>query len=379
MRVLYWLNAYLPALGGIQTLTASLVPELARRGFEMLLLTSHTSPDLPDQETSDGFTIRRLPFLKAVTDRDARLIVDCRLKLNKLVAEFRPQIVHLHPVGPEILFYLQLQKKSKLPSLLTMHNNHAANGVTLNNTHSLGKAMLASDWVTAVSQDTLNWIRMALPELTERSSLIENGVPSTELKPAPLPWNPPHLVFAGRLAPQKRVDRLLDAMALIVKVRPDVKLSVAGDGPERGKLRQQAVDLGIQSQVTFVGQLSHLESLRLMNRATAILFASEHEGQPIAALEAGQLARPVVATRAGGLLEVVQNGETGLLVDRDDVAGFASAVVALLEDREWANRLGQAAAARVSQSFSMSRCAGQYASLYEAVGGHRLSPSMAPP
>jgi glycosyltransferase involved in cell wall biosynthesis len=94
----------------------------------------------------------------------------------------------------------------------------------------------------------------------------------------------------------------------------------------------------------------------LLNDVTLVLVPSRYEAFGLTALEAAQMARPVVATRVGGLPEVVVDGKTGLLVEPDDPVALARAIVTLLQDRGRAERLGRAARERARHAFSLERC-----------------------
>jgi colanic acid/amylovoran biosynthesis glycosyltransferase len=142
------------------------------------------------------------------------------------------------------------------------------------------------------------------------------------------------------------------AFARLHADRPDARLLMVGDGPLLAPCRQLAAALGLAESVQFLGPRSHGEVARLMAGARALVQHSQQaadgdaEGTPVAILEAAAAGLPVVATRHGGIVDAVREGETGLLVDAGDVAGMAEAMRALADAPELASRLGRAARAR---------------------------------
>jgi glycosyltransferase involved in cell wall biosynthesis len=144
---------------------------------------------------------------------------------------------------------------------------------------------------------------------------------------------PPEVLYAGRLSPEKGVEDLVEAAA-------GMKLVVAGDGPLRA---------GVPAALGFV---PHDELDRLYARAAVVACPSRREGFGVACLEAMAHARPVVATGVGGLLDLVVDGETGLVVPPRDPAALRAALERLLADGELRRRLGAAGRERARERFS---------------------------
>ncbi len=160
--------------------------------------------------------------------------------------------------------------------------------------------------------------------------VIPNGVRIPE-EVGP-PAEPAEVLYVGRLSPEKNVDTLVEALG-------DLNLVVAGDGPLRDLVPNA------------LGAVPHAEVERLLERASVVVAPSEREGFGLAAAEAMAFGRPVVAAAGGGLLELVSDGETGLLVPPRDAAALRAAVECLLADPELRERLGSAARARARERF----------------------------
>ncbi len=181
------------------------------------------------------------------------------------------------------------------------------------------------------------------------------------------------MLCLGRLERVKGFDIALDAFAQVTTARPDARLVIAGEGPEADALAAQASTLGIADRVELRGRVEPDAVPRLLDTASLVLMPSRDEGIPGVALEAALMRRPVIAARAGGLLDVVVEGETGLLVDREDPRALAAAALELLDDLPRAAALGEAAQRRVREHFGWQRFLERTLALYR-----RLARTAAP-
>ena len=147
------------------------------------------------------------------------------------------------------------------------------------------------------------------------------------------PGSVPTLVYAGRLVTPKRVDLLLDAFSLVHANRPDVRLNILGDGPDRNALAMQARALGLDGVVTFAGFVSEAELDRAMGEALAIVQPSEREGYGMVVVEAAARSVPVVVVAApdNAAVELVTPGENGL-VAKPNPESLAGSLLAMLDD-----------------------------------------------
>jgi glycosyltransferase involved in cell wall biosynthesis len=152
------------------------------------------------------------------------------------------------------------------------------------------------------------------------------------------------LFFVGRLEEIKQLDRLLTALPLVRKNVP-CRLLVAGDGTHRARLEQQAAELELDAQVTFLGKVSHDQLPGYYNAADVLVLPSKMEGVPMVILESLACGTPVLATAVGGIPDLVRNGENGQLLDDVEPESIVAALHSIAAN-DW-NR--QQVAATVSQ------------------------------
>jgi len=164
------------------------------------------------------------------------------------------------------------------------------------------------------------------------------------------------------LVPRKGVDVLLEACA---RVERPVVLLVAGDGPERARLEERARALGLGPRACFLG--TRADKAELLEASDVLALASRAEGLGVAALEAMARARPVVASRVGGLGQAVVDGRTGLLVEPGDVDGLARALRRLHDDPGLRARLGAEGPRRLGEGFRVEQMVAAYELLYAEV------------
>jgi glycosyltransferase involved in cell wall biosynthesis len=156
--------------------------------------------------------------------------------------------------------------------------------------------------------------------------------------------NGPVLAFAGRLTAQKSLEVALDAVAAV----EGVELVVAGDGPERERLERHAASRGLGTRVRFLGAAPRADVLALFRAVDATVLSSAWENFPHGVVESLAVGTPVLATRAGGVAEVVEDGRNGLLVEPGDADALAAAIRRYFADDDLRARLRAAAAPSVA-------------------------------
>ena len=151
-----------------------------------------------------------------------------------------------------------------------------------------------------------------------------------------------------------------------------MQLVVAGDGPEKRNLQRLAHHLGVEQSVQFVGFVRPTDVPDLLNSVTIVMLPSSREGLPMVAIEAAMMARPIVAARTGGLPEIIIDGQTGLLVERENAQALGEALGFLMRRTDQATELGRNARIRAQAMFVRERCLDEYEGLYRQLTENRV-------
>lgn len=303
-----------------------------------------------------------------------------------------PQLIHAH-FGFDGLFALALANRLHRPLLVTCHGYDA----TLQADPDQLKRGLSHGWdfirhrgrffrerylkqrsrlfqsahhILAVS----DFIRRALIEQgcpAPRVTTHYIGIDVQRFTPPPQRATAPMVLFVGRLVAKKGVGDLLQAMADVQQVIPDVRLVVIGDGPLRSALQKLAQDLGVR--VDFLGKQPPTAVQDWMNRATVFCGPSlvtpegDAEGLGMVFLEAQAMALPVVSYASGGIPEAVAHGETGLLVPERDRVALAQGLVTFLQRPDLCQKFGQAGRQRVITQFDIRTQTAQLEGMYDQI------------
>lgn len=297
-------------------------------------------------------------------------------KMAELARHQRLDLLHVHYAVPNAVSAILAKQMLSPRPLAVVTTLHGTDVTLVGNDPSYLEttrwAVLASDAVTAVS----DWLRRA----TDYQLCIEDKpievIPNfieperwERVRDAPgaRRWaraGEKILVHVSNFRPVKRVMDVLDVFLAVRRQLP-ARLLLVGDGPDRARLEQRCRTEKCCDVVTFLGNLGAVEEV--LNGADLFLLPSENESFGLAALEAMACAVPVVATAIGGIPEVVEEGETGLLFPVGDVAAMGAAAAALLADPERHRRMARAARDHAVERFSETAIVARYRALYERV------------
>jgi glycosyltransferase involved in cell wall biosynthesis len=201
----------------------------------------------------------------------------------------------------------------------------------------------------------------------ERTRVIHNGIEVPAMDGIALPpemvWDGPSAVMVANFIRYKGHANVLLAVARVVKRHPDFRLVLIGDGPERAALERLTSDLDLKEKVVFAG--SRTDAAAFIHGFDFSILGSSEESLPNAIMESMALAVPVVATRVGGVDELVDDGVHGKLVPYGDVDAMAGAIAWMLEHPEARRRMGVAGRERIASDFSVERMVTQTEIAYE--------------
>jgi glycosyltransferase involved in cell wall biosynthesis len=326
----------------------------------------------PGKATEGVLTIEPEWSLPLPTSEHIELRFPSLLDVLRRVEAERPDVVHVATPGPVGLSGLAVAKLLGLPLVGSYHTELGPYALHLTRDLVVAEAMGAYvDWfygrcdvvlapTAAVAAD------LARRNVTARIEVWSRGVDTAVFSPARrrrrvreelLGDGTFLLLSVGRLSPEKRLETLLASFELVLAEEPGARLAIVGDGPAREELERRS-----PPQVRLAGELRGADLAAAYASADVFCFPSTTDTFGQVLLEAGASGLPVVAAAAGGALDLVEPGATGLLVPPDDPAAFAAAVVRLARDpalRADLVRRGSAAASRRtwSRSFSELRAA----------------------
>jgi glycosyltransferase involved in cell wall biosynthesis len=291
-------------------------------------------------------------------------------------------LVHVHWVVPNGPIGAIAARRHDLPLVVTLHGSDMA---VSERSRPIGRAtrwtFARTAAVTAPSGDLLERARrLGAPGLRE---LIPYGADARSLEADPreverlrgrLGLGPADVVVAGlgRLIPVKGFEYLLEAHAKARIARPELRLVLVGDGDLREELRARARALGVADSLILAGMVDRGAIPAYLGVADIVVVPSVRyggyvDGLPNVALEAMAAGKPLVATRVGGLPELVRHGETGLLVDEKDSDALADAIVTLARDGDMRTRMGDSSRRLVRETMSWDSVAERYEAVYERV------------
>lgn len=373
MRLLWLIDSL--TLGGAESLTASFAGEARRRGWE---LTVAFLKRLGDNAYEDAVRRTGVPVvhLEAKNLRDFRAY----LRLRRLLRSEGFDVVHAHLAYASI-WGACAASGAGVPLVATLHAAPERVGALSREglRQKLLVALLArrAARVVAVSEALARtWIDRGLP--AESIEVIHNGIDLSDFAPASrdrddlrreldLPLNAPVLTTVTALRPGKGLEDLLDAFARLLRERPQAVLVVAGDGPLGESLELEARELGLGDSVRWLGLRRDVP--RILAASDVFVLPSRWDAFPTAVLEAMAAGVPVVATRTGGIPEMVESPVHGLLTPPGDVSALEQAVSKLLAlDPADRTDFGRRGRRRVAESFSLEAWGDRLETLYRRVG-----------
>lgn len=370
-------------LGGAQISAVGICVGLRQRGFDVLLAYSsrggsHRSETLTLKQT---LLTQNIPIFDVCHLRRRSSPLNDLLamgQLRKIIKQERPDIVHTHMSKAGVVGRMAAALAS------TPHIVHSVWGWSFYRTSSpiLRRAYIAleraatryTDIMLAVSsQQILDGLRAGIGEPSDyivcrygidvKEFRGVGDAPAELRKEFSLPLNSP---IVGTVMGLMEAKSPLDFVAVavdVLKIRPDVHFLVVGDGPLRGAMDEALAQRGIVDQVHLTGSRNDVpQLLKLMD---VFLLTSRWEGLPRVVLEAMAAGIPVVSTSVGGVPEVVEHGQSGMLVPAGDIEGLAHHVLTLINEPYTARRIAETAQQRLTDEFDLAGVVSRYVQIYE--------------
>ena len=372
-------------MGGPALHVAYLASGLREHGYDTTLVAGSLARGEDSMEfVADelGVKVERLPGLR----RDISPIRDvvAVFRLAQLIKRERPTILHTHTAKAGAVGRLAalVSGDARPPIVVHTFHGHVLRGY-FGPLRTLGFRLLerwlarGTDALVAVSpevrddlvrlgvapREKFTVVRLGI-ELEERLGGGRNGRDETRrvLGIAPERFT---VGWIGRMTGVKRTGDVLLAFKELRERGVDALLCMVGDGPEREQVEQRAHDLGIMRDTLFLGYQEDVAPY--YSAFDAMILPSGNEGTPVSAMESLAAGRPVVATRVGGVPDVVRDGEDGFLVELGDVAELADALARLAADPGLRERMGEAGRARVVPRYAVGRLVDDVDRLYRSL------------
>jgi len=375
MRVGIFTESYPPLINGVSTSIQTLIAHLEQAGHDVFVFTSRY-PHYRDERKG----VFRYPSFNAVVEPDYVLPVTFSPRIARIIPTLKLDIVHSHSPFFLGLLARRVARSFGLPHVATNHTLYTEYA------HYLPLPTVgATRWLL------VRWMHdfynscdrvLAPSHLTQRVlesygvrtpiSVVPTAIPAPPyvLQRPPetkhefgLPPDARLLLYVGRLAPEKNLDLLLRAFALVAAKTNDTYLILAGSGKSRGILEARARTLGIHRRTRFAGFLGRTKLDPLYQASDLFLFPSKTETQGLAVGEALAAGLPCVVVNAGGAPESVRDGVDGFLV-ADDAKAMAERTLALLADSAGRHRLSEEAK-RGAQARTPENVGGRMVAVYE--------------
>jgi N-acetyl-alpha-D-glucosaminyl L-malate synthase BshA len=367
------------SVGGSGIVATELAKLLAARGHGVHLVSSETPFRLGDYQA--GLSFHRVTTPSYPLFREPQYLLSLTNRIVQLTREFSLDVVHAHYAVPHATAaflakqILSTGPPTRVPKIIT--TLHGTDITLLGNDTSYSETVAfsidASDGVTAVSEslreDTYNALRVrsdirVIPNFLDCAQHGRVAVPPALRQRICRGTCEKVVIHVSNFRPVKRTDVVIKIFKRI-RERVNARLLLVGEGPDLDKSLRTARNLGVSDHVEALGEQEQVQAL--LSISDVMLLPSEQESFGLSALEAMACEVPVVASRVGGLPEVITDGETGFLHPPDDVDGMAASAVRLLTDDALHERIARAGRHIVETKFCADEIVPQYENYYDEV------------
>jgi glycosyltransferase involved in cell wall biosynthesis len=391
LRILQLCTRYPPGTGGVETHVHAIATELHTRGHDVEVLTSDLLTETPFKRIDPGHEQYNMVDGVPVKRFKARGLAGTAQysfmpAMVREVLASKADIVHAHSYG---FFQTHLAMAAKQMGrtrfVFTPHfhpewaSGKGAKRKLLRRVYDrvVGTSTLSSaDAVLCVSRGEAE----AIKDMGFQGSMIRivpNGITPEllDLQVDPTPFmkkfglNHPIVLFVGRLAENKGLDMLVSAAARVLKVIPTATFVLVGeDGGMKATIESKAKALGISDHLVLTGHIKEDDLFRSAFAACDVfVLPSIFEAFGIVILEAMAMSKPCVATKVGGVPDLVTDGKTGLLVEPNDTTGLSKALITVLKDPALGVQMGQKAKKTVGKDFTWPRIVDKLEAVYAEV------------
>ncbi len=371
LEVLFISRYFYPFVGGLEKRVHSLARALAARGFQVTIITSQPTPELPPEQILDGVSIHRLaaPRVKII----GACVFIARLAQFLFRQRTHYQVLHTFQVGHSSAAAVVMGRLLRKPVFLHLSGGGSGGDVGRHLKTPWGWIFLAlcrfASTIIVLNAQMQHDLKVLMYPAA-RTVCIPNGVDTDFYQPhqnrsqlrhsLSIPAKP-IILYTGRLSSEKGVATLVRAHALL-RSPSDPALYIIGNGPEQQNLSRLIQELGLTNTITLLPACSDIRAY--YQCADIFVMPSFHEGISNSVLEAMACALPVVATAVCGNIDLVRHNHNGLLVPPDDAPALAAALDELLEDPDRARKIGTQGKHSAQGQFSFEKMIQNHCNLY---------------
>jgi glycosyltransferase involved in cell wall biosynthesis len=360
-------------VGGVEAVNNALVAALVAHSevTKITVAMFHTGTRTPDRrKINSKLEVRylRVPFISGDV---AIQSYQCVLAARRLVAEIQPDVVHAQGIDRQGDIATQLG----LPAIVTVHGLvHIEARLAAKNLPGKIKVVLFDALVRRILRKAQVVISISDYDARSLEGLVRNRRISISNAIAPDFFQPfaeqawaPRIFFAGVMRPRKNVLGLVNAFAKVKAAVPDAQLTIAGPMPDQAyaqKVQERVKELGLEQVITFMGHVSNEQLLQAMRETAVVTLFSYEETSPTIIAQSLAVGRPVVASRVGGIPEMITEGETGYMVQPGDEQALAEKLIGLLHEPERTRAMGERGRSFARQRYEPSAVADQTVNAY---------------
>ena len=320
MRIAIVASDYAPTVGGVQTAVRNIAQHSARMGHCVTILSYQPSNNVPATELVDGITVHRFPWgRRPILTLPFRALWTL-VSMARVLLDFKPDLVYIHFLSINALYVLLLHYVMRFKLVASARGNdiqgipNRSRGQRWMLTHLFRRANAILFCSSFVQRDAAPFLQGIPP--TTFVGVVADGFNADEFENRrPFEYPHPYVFGAGRLVHKKGFDFLILAFSLISPDFPDFHLLIAGDGEERQNLERCIDELNLRDRVHLLGFADHDKTIALFLGCEFFVLSSRIEPFGIVVLEAMAARKAVLATKSGGVIDLVQDGINGMLVE----------------------------------------------------------------
>lgn len=359
MHVLYYLS-----IGGLEQVVLNLIKNLNTHRYKPYVACLRETGGLKDELVQNGVAV--IEF-----NRGDGLDWGLPFTFARILKQEKIHILHTHDLGP-YLYGAVAAKFARVPVLVHTEHSYLTQNTKL---LKIAERILSffTDTIISDSQDVTRFLVEEQRIRPDKIETIYNGIDvslfherknGSSLKlMLGLPLESKVVGTVGRMVAVKDQRTLISAMQPIIASDKNVHMVIVGDGPLRDELTEYAQRLGIRANIHFLGNRRDVH--KILQIFDVFVLPSLSEGLSLSLIEAMACTKPVITTRVGGNLEIIDNASVGVLIEPGDVSSLSSEILKLLRNQKLAAELAVNARKRVESRFSLKKMAARYEVIYE--------------